>query len=358
MRHSLPRLPRRFWPQLLFWGGYCLLSLLLIRTYVALSSGMVTIMLVVCTGLLLASELLRAGVLRFSLLDRPARLLAWVLLMPPPLALLLQSLTHVLVGAAVRAGLVSFPPDTPPATWGAILGYTFNTSVMLWLWMGGWVCAQYLQRWRAGEVGKWRAEAERQRLQLALLQAQLNPHFLFNAINNVRSLILEDPMRARDMLGSLSNTLQHSLRQHEAATVPLTEELALVKDYLALQQLHHEQRLQIEWTVAPGCEGRSLPPLALQLLVENAIKHGIARTQGGGRLAIHIECDTQGALTLEVRNPGQLSEAAPGRREGGIGLQNLRHRLGTLAPPGQLSLAQVAGEVVARLQIPTQASTS
>ncbi|MFX8122133.1 histidine kinase, partial [Acinetobacter baumannii] len=91
-----------------------------------------------------------------------------------------------------------------------------------------------------GEIAKWQAEAAARELELQVLRAQINPHFLFNALNNLRALINEDPARAREMLSRLSNTLRHTLQHSAKERVPLADELAVVRDYIALEQLHHE----------------------------------------------------------------------------------------------------------------------
>lgn len=157
-----------------------------------------------------------------------------------------------------------------------------------------------------------------------MLRAQINPHFLFNALNNLRALVNEDPARAREMLTRLSNTLRHTLQHSARERVPLADELAVVRDYVALEQLHHEERLRVDWQVDPAAMAASVPPMLLQLLVENAIKHGIARTPGGGVVDVRIARDGE-KLSLAVGNPGQWK---PGSSDStGLGLAHLRERL-------------------------------
>jgi hypothetical protein len=170
-------------------------------------------------------------------------------------------------------------------------------------------------------MARLRAEAQRRGLELDLLRARLNPHFVFNALNNVRALINEDPGRARELVTRLSNTLRHALQHSQRERVSLAEEWAVMQDYLAVEAVHFEQRLRIEAELDPALAGVELPPMFLQLLVENAIKHGIARTPGGGLLRVQARRGEGGGLQLVVENPGHLAvhAAAPAVAAGGEG---------------------------------------
>ena len=361
---SLRSWPTRLWGQLLFWGGYTALMSLSWQAGHGVSTAPPSttwaIAGAVSASLCAGSEVLRALALRGGWLERSSLGLAWrLMLVAPLLALAAQLLVRAFIALGLSSGALHMPQAMQQVSGGTFALYVVNSSLMLWMWAAGWLTIQALRRWRAGEVERWRVEAERQQLQLRLLQAQLEPHFLFNAINNVRSLILEDPMRARDMLGSLSNTLQHSLRRHQAELVPLDDELRLVHDYLALQQLHHEDRLKVQWALGPELQPATLqalqvPPLSLQLLVENAIQHGIARTRGGGTLSVRLRCDAAGMLTVEVSNPGEYAPPQGPRESGGVGLENLRLRLSRLTPAGRLEVGAAASGVLARMVIPRQ----
>ncbi|MEO6277881.1 histidine kinase [Roseateles sp.] len=315
---------RRAVIQGLLWSGYVGISLVMIANFGPLNGSMVFVMVSVAAGLWVLSEALRALALRQAWLDRPPRgLLLRLLLAPPLFAVALQIVIFFVNRAGVALGLLEFPPGMP-RNWLVLLVYTFNTSILLWLWMAVWVGLHMVERWRSGEIAKWRAETAARELELQVLRAQINPHFLFNALNNLRALINEDPARAREMLSRLSNTLRHTLQHSAKERVPLADELAVVRDYVALEQLHHEDRLRVDWQIDPATAGASLPPMLLQLLVENAIKHGIARTAGGGVVDIRIGRDG-GKLNIAVDNPGQWT---PGSTDStGLGLANLRERL-------------------------------
>jgi len=174
--------------------------------------------------------------------------------------------------------------------------------------------------------------AELQRLaiqaQLAALSAELRPHFLFNAINNLAELVHHDPVRTEAMLLHLSSLLQGTLAAGQRQTVSLADELAHVDDYLALQQLRFAERLTVVRDIAPTVVHTAVPPMLLQPLVENAIEHGIEGRVGASTVWITARAVSQ---TLEV----QVDDDGPGphrsRRVGtGTGLRNVRTRLAAL----------------------------
>ena len=317
---------RRSAMQALLWSGYVGLSLAMIANFGPVNGSVVFVMVFVGAGLWATSEALRALALRQVWLDRPPQALLLRLFLAPPLfAVALQALVFVVNRAGVLLGLLAFPPGMPQS-WMVLVTYAFNTSILLWLWLAVWVGLQMIERWRSGEIAKWKAETAARELELQVLRAQINPHFLFNALNNLRALINEDPVRAREMLSRLSNTLRHTLQHSAKERVPLADELAVVRDYIALEQLHHEERLRVDWQIDPACIAASVPPMVLQLLVENAIKHGIARTAGGGVIDISIARDGD-ALQIAVDNPGQWTPEPETSTSTGLGLVHLRERL-------------------------------
>ncbi|RZL33903.1 MAG: hypothetical protein EOP35_16850 [Rubrivivax sp.] len=317
---------RRSAIQALLWSGYVGLSLAMMASFGPVTGSMVFTMAFVGAGLWAVSETLRTLALRRAWLDRPPRaLLLRLLLVPPLFALALQVLIFAVNRAGVLLGVLAFPPGMPHG-WLVMLSYAVNTTILLWLWLAVWVGVQMITRWRLGEIAKWKAETAARELELQVLRAQINPHFLFNALNNLRALINEDPARAREMLSRLSNTLRHTLQHSAKERVPLADELAVVRDYVALEQLHHEERLRVDWQVDPATAGASVPPMLLQLLVENAIKHGIARTVGGGVVDIRIARSGE-RLQIAVDNPGQWKLVPDAPNSTGLGLVHLRERL-------------------------------
>ena len=165
--------------------------------------------------------------------------------------------------------------------------------------------------------------------ELRALRAQLNPHFLFNSLNSISALTGSDPEGARRMCQQLGEFLRVSLSLGARERVALAEELALAEHYLAIEQVRFGSRLAVEQYIEPGAAACLVPPLLIQPLIENAVKHGVAdRVQGG---TVRISAQVRGrSLEIVVENP--RDPGAPPRRGQGLGLENVRQRLTTLDP--------------------------
>ena len=185
------------------------------------------------------------------------------------------------------------------------------------------------------------------------LEMQINPHFLFNSLNSIRGLVLENPPLAQDLITRLANILRYNLHRDAGHTVPLGSELEAALDYLALEAARYEDRLRVEVAIAPETRGVQVPPMLVQTLVENAIKHGIATLPEGGELAVRSAL-RDGTLILEVENTGRLKEDDTAGRPR-LGLQNIRERLRILyAGRAALDVANRDGRVAATVRIPAQ----
>jgi sensor histidine kinase YesM len=191
-----------------------------------------------------------------------------------------------------------------------------------------------------------------QAAELQLLKAQLNPHFLFNALNSVRALIADEPARARDAVTQLAGMLRYTLAAGNEDFVSLSQELKMVEDYLALEALRLSERLAVAQAVEPAALTRRIPVMLLQTLVENAIKHGIAPLVEGGRLEIGAQVTADG-LVIRVTNPHRPDAAAAEAGEM-VGLKNLSERLRLLfgdAASLRLDLS-TPGKAVAEVRLP------
>jgi two-component system, LytTR family, sensor histidine kinase AlgZ len=209
-----------------------------------------------------------------------------------------------------------FRPHTP---------LLFGMGVLLYLLSAGlhYVMAT-AEESRAALDREMRARVVARDAELKALRAQINPHFLFNSLNSISALAGVDAARARDMCVRLSDFLRNSLRMGERETVPLSEELALAQSYLGVEQVRFGDRLRVEQQIEPACDGCLVPPLLLQPLVENAVKHGIAGLVEGGviRVAARIE---EAALRITVENSFDPEASAASKT--GLGLQIVRRRL-------------------------------
>ena len=160
--------------------------------------------------------------------------------------------------------------------------------------------------------------------QLKALKSQVNPHFLFNSLNSIAALAGADAERAREMCVRLADFLRTSLKLGERPLIPLSEELALTRMYLDVEHVRFGGKLRFQEIVAADCGACEVPSLAIQPLVENAVKHGVAMMAEGGEIRL-LGSMAEGRLRLSVENP--FDPEAPLQQRTGIGLRNLRERL-------------------------------
>lgn len=189
--------------------------------------------------------------------------------------------------------------------------------------------------------------------ELRALEAQINPHFLFNCLNSIRGMIVEDAVQAQDMVTRLANILRYSLQRERNHKVPLETELEVVSDYLELESIRFEDRLRIRLEISDEARQIQIPAMLLQTLVENAIKHGVDQVPEGGVLLIRAALDGE-RLRIEVENTGDLSASSPHSTQ--IGLANARERLRILyGDRASLTLlASEHGNVTATILVPVK----
>jgi len=228
-----------------------------------------------------------------------------------------------------------------------------NCAFVFIAWLTIYFTAIALREHRSAQLKQSELAGALQLAELRLLKSQLNPHFLFNALNTVRSLIADNPARAQNAVTHLANTLRYTLSSRQDELVTVSQELDIVADYLELESMRLEDRLRIEIHVPEDARGVRIPVMLLQTLVENAIKHGIAELPSGGLLRVSAVLQDD-MLILQVENP---RPAAPTRvAHESVGLRNARDRLRLLIGPSaslDLDLSRPA-VATARLRIPLQ----
>jgi len=189
-----------------------------------------------------------------------------------------------------------------------------------------WLLAYHLYHYYQKEVDTTRENAQlsiiAKQAQLDNLSAQLNPHFLFNSLNSIKSLVIENPNVARRAIDLLSDLLRSSLYEKDKDLITIKDELALVKDYIDLEKLRFEERLQLKTNIDDEVINYKIPTLSIQLLVENAIKHGIDLKVGGGIIYLKIK-KKDSNIHITVENPGVINQ----NKSVGLGLENLKKRL-------------------------------
>jgi LytS/YehU family sensor histidine kinase len=230
--------------------------------------------------------------------------------------------------------------------------HTLNWILLLLVWGAVYLSLHAFRERAMGELREAQLARALHLAQLRLLEAQLNPHFLFNALNTVRALIAENPIQAQQAVTQLARTLRYTLNSGQDELVSLERELAIVDDYLAIEALRLGDRLSLVRGIAPATREQQIPVMLLQSLVENAIKHGIAQLPEGGVLSICSEMQAHG-LVLTVENARPRSSATDLDSDS-IGLRNSAERLRLLfGPRASLDLdVSQADRAVARVCIP------
>ena len=199
----------------------------------------------------------------------------------------------------------------------------FSSFIYLFIWNCIYFIYHYVAESRKNQLDNLKLEALVKSLELKTIKSHINPHFIFNAMNSIRALIDEDPNRAREAVTALSNILRSSMSSDQHETITLERELNIVKDYLALELIRFEDRLNVQYGIDDETLDHQVPPMMLQTMVENAIKHGIGKTVHEGEISIMAN-ETNGQLMLSVINSGLL-DIKQGHE--GFGLQSTSNRL-------------------------------
>ncbi|MFD1755544.1 sensor histidine kinase [Rufibacter sediminis] len=224
-------------------------------------------------------------------------------------------------------------------SFGYLVMYSANGLVILSFWSTIYFAFQAIQRWKEKEVEAWKLQLSLKEAELQAIRSQLNPHFLFNSLNNIRSLVLVDQNKAREMITRLSAMMRYVIGYNRNNLVPVAEELAFLEHYVALEKIHFEDKLNFSSHVEDAAITAAIPPLGIQLLVENAIKHGIGTQTKGGQIRLSLNRQN-GHLRVQVENTGTLAAASVSQ---GIGLQRLLERVAySLDQPGTFALAQTS----------------
>lgn len=210
-----------------------------------------------------------------------------------------------------------------------LLSFVTSFAIYFISWSALYFAYQYLQKAREMEIEKWKISASVIDAELSTLKAQINPHFMFNSLNNIRSLVSEDTERARDAITHLSDLLRFSIQFDQYEKVSLDKELDVVEDYLKLEAIQLEERLRYTFDIDKSTREMLIPPMIVQTLVENAIKHSINNLPNGGEIVVKAAVNN-GYLLINITNTGQMKrieKPISGEQRRGIGIQNAKERL-------------------------------
>jgi LytS/YehU family sensor histidine kinase len=228
-----------------------------------------------------------------------------------------------------------------------------QSSVMFFVfisWSLIYFVNHYFRALRKNEMDKILLNSQKQQIELALMRSQLNPHFLFNSLNSIRALISEHPQDAKTGITKLSNILRNILIFSRKDWVSMAEEMAFVRDYIDLEKIRFEQRLRYRETIEGNMDAVMIPPMTIQCLVENAVKHGINNLKNGGCVEVVVR-KSEDFLLIEVINDGSLQQQS----DTGVGIANTIHRLReSFKKPVSLNLTENANKVSAKILIPLE----
>ncbi|MCY7310378.1 MAG: histidine kinase [Chitinophagaceae bacterium] len=326
----------RYWIfQALGWGSFFLLY-----TFFAFSFSTLELVFFKRLGTfiffgILFSHLMRLLVVRFGLLQRNLTKQIFLFFGITIIASLIASFAYVEV---MIAGDILKKVDNELlreknysfwfALWLVVLNNAFLYFLLFFIWHLIYFVYHYVEKSRKQQLDTLHLESLVKELELQTIKAHINPHFIFNSLNSIRALVDENPQRARKAVTELSNILRSSLQSEKMETVTLEKELSIVKDYLALENMRFEDRLKIEYDIDEDTLDQPVPPMMLQTLVENAIKHGIGKQIDGG--IVKVISDFKGGYhELSVQNTGVLNGYKKYGGEG-FGLSSTTNRLSLL----------------------------
>lgn len=205
-----------------------------------------------------------------------------------------------------------------------ILQEFLSWSLLIFMWSLVYFVFHFFENFRKEEIKNLKWEASKTEFELNKLKSQLNPHFIFNSMNTIKALVDDEPLKAKDNITKLSNILRNTLLMGKKETIPFSEELNLIKDYLDLEHSRFEERLKIEYNIDQTAYNYMVPPMMLQTLVENGIKHGISKLPEGGKIVLNAK-ETDNHLDIKIFNSGTYSPTQ--KTDSGLGLENSKQRL-------------------------------
>jgi two-component system, LytTR family, sensor kinase len=205
-----------------------------------------------------------------------------------------------------------------------IITNIINLSFVFSFWALIYFLFHYIENYKKSEIENLKWQASINEIELNKLKSQLNPHFMFNAMNSIRALVDDEPNKSKMAITQLSNILRNTLQMGKNKVIPFEEEIKMVNDYLSLEKIRYEERLHTLIEIQKECYTYFIPPLMIQTLVENAIKHGISKLTTGGTINIKAFVQNKN-LVVQITNNGVLETT--NTSETGYGIVNTKQRL-------------------------------
>ncbi len=322
----------RYWLfQLIGWGSFALINTFFAFSFDKLTSAFFNRLGVFLVLGVFFSHLMRNIIIRFGLLQKSLnKQILQFFLITFFLAVLVS---YISVEALIGFGLIkqeemALLERAEVSYWVSklllVLSSAFSYFILFFIWSLIYFVYHYVAKSRKQQMDTLQLESLVKELELKTIKAHINPHFIFNSLNSIRALVDENPERARKAITELSNILRSSMQADKSEAVAFEKELYIVKDYLALENMRFEDRLKIEYKVDENTLALPVPPMMLQTLVENAIKHGINKQILGGVVRI-ISTIKNNFHELSVQNTGYLNGHVSGVARAGTDGDYPRH---------------------------------
>lgn len=263
----------------------------------------------------------------------------------------------LLIGTIILFGILMFAipihsiyhPNNDPIKAVAFYSTAINSVLYIFFWMVLYISINMIIHFRKNKLERLELEASLKESQLNTLKGQINPHFMFNSLNNIRGLMLEDVDKSREMITRLSEMLRYSLTKNNLDKIALSEELEMVENYIALSKIQLENRLTFTKEIDPEVSSLEIPPMLIQMLIENAVKHGISNLPNGGNVTLKV-LKKDNTIGIEVLNTGKL---VIDKNSTKVGLENIKKRLSLLyGEKATFLLTEKNNEVIASIKIP------
>ncbi len=231
----------------------------------------------------------------------------------------------------------------------SVVSTLVNSFIFIFFWLLIYILIKISRQFRKNKIEKIELEFSLKESQLNTLIGQVNPHFMFNSLNNIKALMLEDVAKSRDMITRLSDMLRYSLTQNNKSKVTISKELEMVENYIELSSIQLEDRLEYKTEIDTAILAIEIPPMIIQMLVENAIKHGISNLPKGGLVMLKVLKKNE-QLIIRVCNSGKL---VIDKNSTNIGIKNIKNRLSLMyGEKADFTLKENDDMVTAMIKIP------
>ena len=351
MTTLIRKIPKYWLFQAMGWGILILINLFFFFTFDRLDLWHFGRLIIAVTLGVIISHLMRYTITRTRLMQQHLNRQIYSIMM---LTFVFAVMLGLIESGVIFLAKLRYNSEIMIGYLGMLVRNSFNAFVILFMWNSIYFMYHYIEKSRSQQLDTLKLQNLVKELELKTIKSHINPHFIFNALNSIRALVDENPCRARDAITELSNILRSSMHSQHQETVTLERELDIVRDYLALEHIRFEDRLQVEYDIDEDTLDMPVPPMMLQTLVENAIKHGISKNINGG--VVRIESDLKGDnYELIVRNSGKLNGSMNSE---GFGLSSTANRLGLLFGDGATFTIRNTSDMMveARVSIPSSAA--